>query len=80
MRCIKPFKRHIIPSVLAILLDIFVCEGSNWDFSSIVNPKKLNSLTFSFFSVLIFMSGTIGSMFLLMMMKDHELSFTYIQW
>ena len=58
----KFFKRYIIPSVLAILFDIFCVCGFQLRCSSIVNPKKLNSLTYSILSELIIISGTICSM------------------
>ena len=58
------FKGHIIPSVLAILFDIFCMWGFQLRCSSIENPKKLNSLTISILSKLIFISCTICSMFL----------------
>ena len=58
------FNRHLIPSVLAILLDIFCIWGWQLRFSSIVNPRKFNWRTFLSFSKLIFLWGTIFSMFL----------------
>ena len=59
----KFFKRHIIPNVLAILFDVFCMWGFQLRCSSIFNPKKLNSLTFSILSELIFISDTKCSMF-----------------
>ena len=50
----KFFKRHIIPSVLAILFDIFCMCGFQLTSSSIVSPRKLNSLAHSAGSQFIF--------------------------
>ena len=42
---IKFFRRHIIPRVRAILFEILSTCGFQLRYSSVVGPRKLNSLT-----------------------------------
>ena len=53
----KFFRRHIIPRVRAILFEIFCMCGFQLRCSSIVSPRKLNSLTLSIVSEFIFKVG-----------------------
>ena len=55
----KFFRRHIIPRVRAILFEIFCMCGFQLRCSTIVSPRKLNSLTFFIFSEFIFKVGMI---------------------
>ena len=59
----KFFKRHMIPNVLAILFEIFWMWGFQLRCSSIVSPRKLNSMTLSIGSKFIFSVGIILVMF-----------------
>ena len=60
----KFFKRHMVPCVVAILLDILCMCGFQLRFSSIVSPKKLNSVTLSTGSQFIFKVGVIVFIFI----------------
>ena len=55
----KFFRRPIIPRVREILFEIFSTCGFQLRCSSIVSPRKLNSLTFSIVSEFIFYLGVI---------------------
>ena len=60
----KFFRRHIIPSVVAILFHIICMCGLQLRCSSIVSPRKLNSVTLSIGSQFIFNIGEIFVIFL----------------